>query len=454
MSIKNQWLILLILVALMAVFINTAFLSSSTDKYFSGYVEQAYQEHISQVKEYLQKTLSNRDYPLELLDIELEGHLDDPIVRIKVYDEEGRIIADVHSENDDKRMMGHDSRFMNRMMGSQSEETDKMEIKSGDKIIGYAIITRYSSLDNSSTSRLFKGALIANSLRALVLALIIAVILGLYVSGKMSRSLKKTAQFAQGIDVGDDTKIEISKVTEIKMIQQALISLKSKLKLKSVGRKKLIDELVHQTRTPLTILKNYIEGYEDGVISLNEEEISICLSQIDGVLYTISNIGEMIDTEGEVESVKVEEFELHQVISRMIKGLKIKFDMKDIEVSFSSTEKINLKTDRYKLSQSIYNVLTNAYKFTDKGGSVEISYHQDGEFTFITIEDNGIGMSKDDVARIFEPYYRTGDKDIQGDGLGLYIAKNNLKLIEGSIDVESIKGKGSKFTVAVKSSLD
>lgn len=454
MSIKNQWLILLILVALMAVFLSTAFLSSSTDKYFSGYVEKAYEDHIAQVKEYLEKTLSNKDYPIELLGIELEGHLDDPIVRIKVYNEDGKMIADVYSENEDRRMMGHDSRFMNRMMGNQNEETDNFEIKIGDKVIGYAVITRYSSLDNSSTSRLFKGALIANSFRALAIALIIAIVLGLYVSGKMSRSLKKTAQFAQSVDIGDEQQISISKVSEIKMIQESLISLKSKLKLKAVGRKRLIDELVHQTRTPLTILKNYIEGYEDGVINLNSDEINVCLSQIDSVLYTISNIGEMIDMEGELESIKIEEFDIHQLISRMIKGLKIKFDMKDITVSLSSTEKIILKTDRYKLSQSIYNVLTNAYKFTDKGGHVDISYNQSGDELSVYIEDNGIGMSKEEMARIFEPYYRVGEGDSMGDGLGLYIADKNLRQIEGSISVSSNKGEGSKFTIAVKNLTD
>ena len=105
-------------------------------------------------------------------------------------------------------------------------------------------------------------------------------------------------------------------------------------------------------------------------------------------------------------------------------------------------------TDKYKLSQCIYNILTNAYKYTMPAGKVSIAYESDEEIVTITIEDTGEGIGAADKQHLFEAYFRGSNSDsIPGEGIGLYAARENLLKINGSIEVESEIGKGSRFIV-------
>nr|WP_243456488.1 ATP-binding protein [Mobilitalea sibirica] len=108
-----------------------------------------------------------------------------------------------------------------------------------------------------------------------------------------------------------------------------------------------------------------------------------------------------------------------------------------------------LKTDKYRLSQTVYNILTNAYKFTNSKGKVLVSYQINQDNIVLVIEDNGSGISKQDLDKIFNAYYKNEKSMGQsGDGLGLYIAKENMKSIHGTISVVSEINQGSRFVLS------
>ena len=206
--------------------------------------------------------------------------------------------------------------------------------------------------------------------------------------------------------MGNKTNIEKSKVREIRIIQQSLDTLQKKLKLKQTSRKRLLDELVHQTRTPLTILKTHLEGFEDGILSMTQEEIKTCEAQIDNITSIITNMSAMIDAEKNLDDVQVEEIEINQLLKQIIGALKVQFTKRQIDLTLMSNKKVNIKTDKYKLSQCIYNILTNAYKFTEPQGKVTVSYELTGSELAITIEDTGLGISPEDQLHLFDAYFR------------------------------------------------
>ncbi|MFA9424079.1 MAG: sensor histidine kinase, partial [Sedimentibacter sp.] len=204
------------------------------------------------------------------------------------------------------------------------------------------------------------------------------------------------------------------------------------------------------TRTPLTILRTHLEGFEDGIIDMTPEEIKTCENQIENITLIITNMSGMLDADKEIDQVKYEEFELNQLLKQVVGGLKVQFDKKNIELKLTSDKKIVMNTDKYKLSQSIYNILTNAYKFTEKNGKVTLSYGIIKEEIVISIEDTGIGMNSEDKKHIFDAYYKgSNSSKSTGEGLGLYIVKENLDKINGTIDVVSELGAGSKFTITI-----
>lgn len=449
MTIRKMWLIILIVMAIAAVVINAVILSLLTDRYFKNYLTENYDTHISEITEYSKNVLLEKGFSQAQAAMELETHLDDPITRIKLYDSGGNTIVDVSVDERQPmgRMMGN---MMNFKYESSDSETDSVEIYDGNVFLGQLNITRYSSVEDSIATRMFKTSLLYNSLYSVAIVLVIAIITGIVISRRMSRALTSTAQMAQNIELGTQTDIEETNIREISTIQQSLETLAARLKLKNKSRKVLIDELVHQTRTPLTVLKTHLEGFSDKVIEMSPQEIKVCETQVDNITAIISNMSSIIDAGEDIEKVSPTQFEITGLMRQIVNGLKAQFDNKNIEMELDLREKEEIFSDRHKLSQSVYNILTNAYKYTKQGGRVKVSEESDELMVSITIEDNGVGIDEKDIDKIFDAYYRSSSGNrTEGDGLGLYIARENIEKINGNIRVESKKGNGSKFTITV-----
>ena len=449
-SIRQQWLGVLIFIAVLSVAVNALVLSALINRYFVDYTTKNYEVHVEQITSYSKKILEGFDANREQMAMDLETHLSDPITSIKLYDEEGKLLLDVSRNQRVVPDMMRDG-MMSRMMGNFFEEMDKIEIKDDTgKKIGQLNILRYSSLENTMATRMFKVALFTNSLISVGLVLILSVVVGLFVSKKMSRDLKDTSILAQKIDIGEELEIHSSKVMEIRIIQERLEALRAKLKLKQRSRKNLTDALLHQTRTPLTILKSHFEGYEDGLIHFTNEEIKTCQNQIEDLTIIIENMSGMIDADQDMDEIKIEELDVHVMLTRIVKGLSVQFERKGIALTLNTHTKIKIKTDPYKLSQVIYNILTNAYKYTHPNGHVVVDYQEKDGFMNITVKDDGIGIEKNEIGNIFNAYYRGGNvKGTEGEGIGLHVVKENLKSIQGTVDVTSMPGVGSEFDIRI-----
>lgn len=448
MTIRRQWLLVLTLTAVLAVFINSVILDALINKYFLTYNTDTYNYHVDQIEQLAASALSDKGLTEQQLSVQLESHLDDPIISIKLYDAGGQLVAS--AENTDGYGNGMMNGMMSRMTRSSSEEVDSFDITDGSTVIGVLHITRYSSLSNSIVSTMFKAALLKNSFFSFVIVLIVLVLIGIFVSRKLSRDLTNTAAQALSIDMGDRPDFKPSRVKEIKIIQSSLDALQSRLKIKQVGRKRAVDEFIHQTRTPLTILKTHLEGLEDGVVTMSDEEIKVCQSQIDGISSIISNMGMLLDADRPAESVRAEEFDLHALLSQIIGGMRVQFEKKKIGLRLLTGHKKMITADKYKLSQSVYNLLANAYKFTEPNGTVDISFETSDIGVSIRIKDTGIGISGEDLPHLFDAYYRGKNAGrTSGDGLGLFVVKENIEQMGGTIGVRSEPGSGSEFTVVI-----
>ncbi|HRX59144.1 MAG TPA: HAMP domain-containing sensor histidine kinase [Eubacteriales bacterium] len=449
MTIRRQWMLVLIVSVALSVLVNSIVLSTLVNRYFIEYSTENYEQHITQLTAFASDALSSGEYSEQQLEVQLESHLSDPINRIRLYNSGGDLLADV-GDSDYQTMGMMRSEMMSRMMGNASEEVDSIDIEQDGTMLGTLIVTRYSSIGTSLATRQFTLSLIGSGLLSFGVVFALALIVGLFISRKMSRDLTLTAQQAIDVDLGRESYIPNSHVKEIRTIQQSLETLRSRLKLKQTSRKKRIDEFVHQTRTPLTILRTHLEGFRDGVIQFNPGEVATCEAQIDHLSSIITNMSGLLDAEKEIGEVSIEPVEISALIRQIADGLKAQFDKKHVRLEVIGHRKIVMHTDRYKLSQALYNIVTNAYKFTEAGGSVTISYELlNGELT-LSVQDTGSGIPKEDQPKIFEAYYRGKNSlNSEGDGIGLYVVKENLEKIGGTIEVESKPGAGSKFTLLI-----
>ncbi len=450
MSIRKLLLILLLGVCLITVIINSSIFASLTDRYFLDYLDKAYEKHLEQISTYLSSALTSKDLNYDKLEAELETHLLDPIVRIRVFKDDILLadvetIANIHSGNMNGRM---NMRMPFRRVSTETT-TDVFEIKNDNEIIGTVYITRFEDYDSSIIANMFRSTLFINSLISIGMAMLISVFIALITSRKISTDLRYTSNLATEIQQGKVVKAKNTKIKEINNLRNSLEDLSVKLKLKQKAKKELLDQLIHETRTPLTVLNSHFEAIEDGIIESNHEEIEVLKSQVENLTFIISNLNRIIEDDDSAADLKIEEVEINKLIKQIVNGLKNQFENKKILLTIDNDDDITIQTDKYKFTQILFNLLTNAYKYTDPDKKVNISYRIENDKFVLEVKDQGKGIGEGELNKIFNAYYRGLNETEQGEGIGLYIVKENVEILGGEVKVRSKVGEGSVFTVVL-----
>jgi two-component system phosphate regulon sensor histidine kinase PhoR len=217
-----------------------------------------------------------------------------------------------------------------------------------------------------------------------------------------------------------------------------------------------VNEVSHELRTPLSSIKAYIELLLDGDMQTPQGRFDfyrIIQTEADRLDRFIANILNLSRIESGLIPVEFSTIDLSDELVQAVNLVRYIAEEKSITLTFNPlSEKIMVRGERDLLRQAILNLLSNAVKYTPRNGqialSAEISPQKD--YYRISVEDNGIGISPDDMSRIFDKYYRCGDgkKLSTGTGLGLSLVKKVIEQIHhGKVQAQNISGKGSKFTL-------
>ena len=443
MSIRKQLVITISVLIFISVIVNSVISSQYINNYFKGYLENEYEQKVEKIIRY-STNLIEEESVTKFSVMELENYLDDVIVQIQISDSEGNEILIT------KNMMqnGHSGMMMNRRFGF---DEDHFELKVDGKFVGMVMISKSGTIHNSATLIRYKRALLNGTIGAGLIVLLLAVLGTVFLSKRLTVDLRNTSRYATELETEKRGHINKSKINEIRDIQTTLENLSYKLSMKKKVRKEKIDQISHEARTPLTILRTQLEGVNDGVVSMDSERSESCLREINNLAEILNDIESIIEYSHEKEIKHKETFELVHEIEIVVKGLKLQFEKKGINLSVSGISKKEVQTDKAQLLQGVYNLLTNAYKFTEANGTVNIDIKGEKEVV-IEISDTGSGIGKNDLKEIFKAYYRgANSKDIEGDGLGLFIVKQNIENLGGSISVESEIGKGTTFKIIIPS---
>ena len=224
-------------------------------------------------------------------------------------------------------------------------------------------------------------------------------------------------------------------------------------KMAEKAKNEFVSIASHQLRTPVTSIQWLIE------LILKKEKLSkkgreylkdayIATSRLSGLVDTLLNLSRI--ESGSVSLVS-EPIELVKFIRRMVKETEMMGAKKKIKFTFKDYPKeLNIKSDFYALSNIFQTILTNTVEYTPDKGRVSIVLEKRKNTFFCSISDTGIGIPKEDQARIFGQFVRGGNAHLQksaGVGIGLYVAKQATELLGGKIWFESIEGKGTTFYI-------
>lgn len=222
------------------------------------------------------------------------------------------------------------------------------------------------------------------------------------------------------------------------------------------SRNAFVEQATHELRTPLTNIRLCMEELLDAP-DLEPAKRAQNLNVVNQEVRRLERIvGDMLSI-SEIEAGTLQlapaDVRLAPVFEEIQADFTQQAKAKNLRLTFALPPKLpTMIGDRDKLTLAITNVLGNALKYTPEGGDVTVSVRTDDKELIVQIADTGIGMSPEDAAKVFERFYRAKDprvSKITGTGLGLALARDVVKLHGGDIGVESIKDKGSTFTIRV-----
>lgn len=211
-----------------------------------------------------------------------------------------------------------------------------------------------------------------------------------------------------------------------------------------------VSNVSHEMKTPIAVMKNYaellsaeqIEDVQRKEYAKAVENAATRLSKL------ISNILKMNKLESQRIVPEMEDYDICRQLCECILQFEDIWEEKGIELETEIEDAAMVKADASLMELVWNNLIGNALKFTEPGGSVAVSQTSDADHIRIAVSDTGCGMSRDSMNHIFDKFYQ-GDISHakEGNGLGLALVKRVLELMDGNIQVVSEEGKGSTFTV-------
>ena len=236
--------------------------------------------------------------------------------------------------------------------------------------------------------------------------------------------------------------------TEIEKIER------SKERELYVAKFDFFTNIAHEIRTPLSLirgpLENIVAKTGDSPDRELHEELRTMQSNTDRLTTLINQLLDFRKAEQQGFRLHPVECDVREVVENVCLRFVTMARQKHIDFAFElPAEKLQASADKEALTKIVSNLLSNALKFTQKGAVKLITGYSDGNF-ILTVDDTGTGIDKEKQDRIFKPFERLGNAATQdGFGLGLPIVKQLVELMNGRISVESVKDKGSKFTVVL-----
>jgi len=225
----------------------------------------------------------------------------------------------------------------------------------------------------------------------------------------------------------------------------------SELRKLETIRRDFIANLSHELRTPIASLKVLTETLRDGAI----EQPSVAKDFLDKMNAEVDRLAQMVQEMGDLSRIESGEAPLQRrpvniadIVARVVERLKAQSERAGLRLETQIASALpQVLADEGRIEQVLLNLIHNAIKFTPPGGRIDITAKLYGNKLSVSVSDTGVGISPDDLPRVFERFYKADRARAGGGtGLGLAIARHVVEAHGGLIWAESVEGKGSTFS--------
>lgn len=297
---------------------------------------------------------------------------------------------------------------------------------------------------------------IDNPITILIVMLASTIIFGAYTTIMLNRKMvTHVKEFMDGIDKlakGDfNTTLYINHPPEFKILSKNFNRMAKELSSIEILRRDFINNFSHEFKTPIISIKGFAEILKDDNLSKEErdEYLDILISEADRLSKLSTNVLNLSKIETQCILSDKDKFNIGEQLRQCILLLDSKFDSKNIDLEADIID-VNYTGNKEMLNQVWINLIENAIKFTPSDGFIQIFLKKSGNSIVATISDNGVGISKEDLPKIFDKFYQADTSHSEtGNGLGLTMVKKIIDLHDSSIECKSKIGIGTEFKVTL-----
>lgn len=363
------------------------------------------------------------------------------------------------SEKGQKFVMGNDPKDPAAHKTFSAEE-----VRENGQLAGYLYIVMEGEEFINATHFVFGSYMLRLAVRSTSITLIASTLISFLAIGFITKNLRRIASVIREFKDGNyDARIRFKNSGELKEFSDTfnnmadtIVENMEQIRTMDNLRRDLVANVSHDLRTPLAAIKGYVETIMLKFDTISEDEkkryLETILSSTDRLNNLVAELFELSKLEAKEKKPVPEPFQLYELVQDIYQKNKVLADKNGISFTIDSPTELKLAfADIAMIERVLQNLLDNAFKFTDEGGSVVLRLKQSTEGILVKVIDSGRGIPKDELPYVFNRYRRT-DKNknkIDGLGLGLAIVQKILEVHEINIDVESTFNKGTEFKFVI-----
>ena len=232
------------------------------------------------------------------------------------------------------------------------------------------------------------------------------------------------------------------------------------LKKEGIYRKEFVGNVAHELKTPLFSVQGYISNLLDGAMDdkeLLKKYLKRAEKSVDRLTFIIKDLDLITQLESSTLKLKVASFDIIKLTEEIIEDLEISASKRNIKIIFNKNydKQILVEADKNRIEQVITNLVSNSINYGSEKGTTEISFESNVEKIIVKVNDNGEGITEENMPRLFQRFFRVDvsrSRSQGGSGLGLAIVKHIIDAHNENIYVQSTVGVGSEFSFTLKKS--
>ena len=315
--------------------------------------------------------------------------------------------------------------------------------------IGYIVLTSSASGMSPVFEQIIKVIIIAS-----LWVFLAAIIIVYFITDRITTPLKEINKAVKSYAKGNfDVRIPVSGEDEVATLAEAFNNMANDLSKLEKTKNTFFSSVSHDLKTPMTSIQGFIEGIIDGTIPADKQSyyLGIVLDEVKRLTRLVNSLLDITRMQSGSVKLNPERFDVCEMARLILISFEEKIDELKLDVEFNcDDDPSNVFADKDAIHQVLYNIISNALKFTPEGGKlkIDITREKGNDKYTVSVYNSGIGMKEEELPFVFDSFYKADSSrglDKTGTGLGMFIAKSKIEAHGEKIGVESEYEKYCRF---------